>query len=152
MGECAGEVVSRIDFDLQEAERQAFEAQLALDEGHYEQADRLAYKAMLEAARGLVKTEFYDCPTDPSIVVEEFRKRFYDTEVFFDKYAGGKFAQYLFHRHENADGRAFTKETAHRLVEEAQLFIEAAHACHGRILEKGAALPALPDASDAVTV
>lgn len=136
VGECAGEVVSRIDFDLQAAERQVFEAQLALDEKNYEEADTLAYRAMLEAARGLVKTEFYDCPTDASVVVDEFRRRFYDTEVFFDKYAGGRFAQFLFHRHEMDGARSYAEESAHHLVEEAQLFIEAAHACHGRLLEQ----------------
>jgi len=138
VGECAGEVVSRIDFDLQEAERQAFEAQLALDEGHYEQADKIAYRAMLEAAHGLVKTEFYDCPNDPNAIVAEFRQRFYDTQLFFDPFSGGRFAQFLFARHEERDTRKYTKESAHHTVEEAQLFIEAAHACHGRILERGA--------------
>ena len=38
-------------------------------------------------------------------IVGEFRKRFYDTEKFFDPFAGGKFAQYLFVAHEKA-GRA----------------------------------------------
>jgi sulfite reductase (ferredoxin) len=141
VGECAGEVVSRIDFDLQEAERQAFEAQLALDEGHYEAADNLAYHAMLEAARGLVKTEFYDCPTEPDAIVDEFRRRFYDTEAFFDRFAGGKFAQYLFRRHDERAARRYAEETAHHLVEEAQLFIEAAHACHARILESTVPVP-----------
>jgi sulfite reductase (ferredoxin) len=138
VGECAGEVVSRIDFDLQEAERQSFEAQLALDEGHYEDADKMAYRAMLEAAHGLVKTEFPDCPNDPGAIVEEFKKRFYDTQLFFDPFAGGRFAQFLFARHEERDTRAYVKESAHHVVEEAQLFIEAAHGCHGRILERGA--------------
>jgi len=138
VGECAGEVVSRIDFDLQEAERQAFEAQLALDEGHYEQADEIAYRAMIEAAHGLVKTEFYDCPSDPDAIVAEFRQRFYDTQLFFDPFSGGRFAQFLFARHDERGTRKYTKESAHHTVEEAQLFIEAAHACHGRILERGA--------------
>lgn len=142
VGECAGEVVSRIDFDLQEAERQAFEAQLALDEGHYEVADNIAYRAMLEAARGLVKTEFYDCPSDPDVIVDEFRRRFYDTELFFDRFAGGKFAQYFFRRHDERADRHYAEETAHHLVEETQLFIEAAHACHARILES--AVPVAP--------
>jgi sulfite reductase (ferredoxin) len=137
VGECAGEVVSRIDFDLQEAERQSFEAQLALDDGHYEEADKIAYRAMLEAAHGLVKTQLSDCPNDPDVIVEEFRKRFYDTQLFFDPFAGGRFAQFLFARHEARDTRRYAKESAHHLVEEAQLFIEAAHACHGRILEQG---------------
>ena len=151
VGECAGEVVSRIDFDLQEAERQVFEAQLALDDGSYEAADKLAYRAMLEAARGLVKTQFYDCPTDPDAVAAEFKARFYDTELFFDKYAGGKFAQYFLRRHEARNERKYTEEGAHHLVEEAQLFIEAAHGCHARILEATApmAISTPADSADA---
>jgi sulfite reductase (ferredoxin) len=143
VGECAGEVVSRIDFDLQEAERQSFEAQLALDEGQYERADKIAYQAMIEAAHGLVKTQFSDCPNDEDVIVEEFRKRFYDTQLFFDPFAGGRFAQFLFARHETRDTRKYAKESAHHMVEEAQLFIEAAHACHGRMLEQGASGVAL---------
>jgi sulfite reductase (ferredoxin) len=138
VGECAGEVISRIDFDLQEAERQAFEAQLALDDGQFEQADKLAYRAMLEAAHGLVKTQHYDCPADPDAIVEEFRKRFYDTQIFFDRFVGGKFAHFLFSRHEARDSRQYSEEAAHHMVEESMLFIEAAHACHGRMLEQGA--------------
>jgi sulfite reductase (ferredoxin) len=52
VGECAGEVVARIDFDLQEAERKSFEAQVLLEAGEFEKADTMAYRAMLEAARG----------------------------------------------------------------------------------------------------
>jgi sulfite reductase (ferredoxin) len=136
-GECAGEVVDRIDFDLQAAERQAFEAQIELDEGNYRKADDMAYRAMLEAARGLIRQQYYDVPDEPGVVVEEFRRRFYDTQLFHDKYAGGKFAGYLFHRHEDHD-RVYTEEAARHLVEEASLFIEAAHACYGRMLEQGA--------------
>ena len=33
---------------------------------------------------------------DPNKIVEEFRRTFYDTKLFFDPYAGGKFANYLF--------------------------------------------------------
>jgi sulfite reductase (ferredoxin) len=136
-GECAGEVVERIDMDLQAAEREAFEAQCLLDEGSFERADQKAYRAMLEAARGLVRLQYYDVPDDPDAVIAEFRARYYDTELFFDKFAGGKFAQYLFARHDGDAGRAFDPESAHHLVEESQLFIEAAHACHGRLLEQG---------------
>jgi sulfite reductase (ferredoxin) len=136
-GECAGEVVSRIDFDLQEAERKAFEAQLLLEAREYAKADEMAYRAMLEAARGLIRTQFADVADVPAVIAEEFRRRFYDTRLFWDKYAGGKFAQYFLHRHED-ESRDFGEEAAHHLVEEAQLFIEAAHACHARVLEQGA--------------
>jgi sulfite reductase (ferredoxin) len=140
-GECAGEVVERIDFDLQAAEREAFEAQVLLDEGQYQQADETAYRAMLKAAHGLVRTQYSDVPEEPDVIVTEFRRRFYDTQLFHDKYAGGKFANYLFHRHDD-NGRQYSHEAAHHLVEEANLFIEAAHTCHAKMLEQGAAAPA----------
>ena len=137
-GECAGEVVSLIQFDLAAAERLVFEAQLKLDDGDYSLADDLAYRAMLQGARALVKTEFLDIPNEPDTVVGEFRKRFYDTHFFHDKYAGGKFAQYLFHRHESPSTEQ-THDRARQIVEEAQLFIEASHACQDRIAERRAA-------------
>ena len=70
--------------------------------------------------------------TTPKTSWCEFRKRFYDTEKFFDPFAGGKFAQYLFVAHEKA-AIPYSSETAHHLVEEAQLFIEASHSCYNRM-------------------
>ena len=67
-------------------------------------------------------------PEKPDRIVDEFRTRFYDTELFFDPFAGGKFANYLFNAHE-ADVAEYTGDLAHRLTEEAQLFIEAAFRC-----------------------
>jgi len=135
-GECAGEVVSRVDFDLQSAERQAFEAQLRLEAGDYETADAMAYGAMLEAAKALVRTEVPDLADHPDTVVDEFRRRFCDTGLFYDRYAGGKFAAYLLRRHAEGERRP-TADAARYLVDEAELFIEAAHACHARLLERG---------------
>ena len=137
VGECAGEVVSLADFDMAGAEGQVFEAQLHLEDGNYGKADEMAYGAMLQAAKGLIKIEFIDIRDDPDQIVKAFRERFYDTQLFFDKYAGGKFAQYLFRRHA-AQHRPGTEEAAHRLIEEAQLFLEAAHACHARLLAQRA--------------
>ena len=135
-GECAGEVVSRIDFDLQSAERRYFESQLHYDRGDYRLADDTAYAAMLEAAQALIRTQFQDISGEPDTVVGEFRARFCDTEVFYDVYAGGKFAHYLLARHADRD-RSYGQERARLLIEETQLFIEAAYACHTRLLEKG---------------
>ena len=131
-GECAGEVVSLAEFDLAAAGAQVFEAQLQLEEGNYGKADELAYHSMLLAAKGLVKTEYTDVTDDPDNIVREFRTRFFETQVFFDKYAGGKFAMYLFRRHE-AKSRPTTSEAARQLIEEAQLFLEASHACQARL-------------------
>jgi sulfite reductase (ferredoxin) len=146
MGECAGEIVTSVQFGFAAAETSAFEAQLALEAGDYQRSDELAYKAMLEAAATLVKTQFPDVPTDPATLVAEFRTRFVETKLFWDRFAHGTFSNYLFARQESPPQR-HTKETAHQLADQANLFIDAAHACYAKI-QAGAAetikLPMLP--------
>jgi sulfite reductase (ferredoxin) len=132
VGECAGEVVSLAQFGFTEAESMAFEAQLLLDAGDYRRADDMAYGAMLRAARTLVQAQWLDVPADANVIVEEFRKRFVDTKVFWDTYHADQFSRYLFVRHEGPDLR-YTKETAHKLVEEANLFIDAAHKAYAKV-------------------
>jgi len=134
-GECAGEVISVAQFDLAAAERLAFEAQVHLDGADFAQADATAYRAMLQAARALVKDQFLDVSNDPETVVREFRVRFYDTRFFHDRFVAGKFAEYLFARHAEPPAQ-HNHDQAHRTVEEAQLFIEAAYACYDRITER----------------
>jgi hypothetical protein len=131
VGECAGEVVSLLDFDLAAAERQLFEAQVAWEKGDADCAGKAAYQSMLRAARALVKAEHGDAGDDPDRIVAEFRARLYDTKKFFDPYAGGKFAHYLFAAHRKA-GEAHTTDSARLLMDEAQLFIEASHSCSSR--------------------
>jgi sulfite reductase (ferredoxin) len=132
VGECAGEVVSPIDFELVACEREVFEAQLQLDGRNIEGAARKAYESMLHGAQALLKFKFLPAPEDPGKIVEEFRRRFYDTELFFDPFVRGKFAQDFFRAHEGA-GQICTAETAHQRVEEAQLFIEACYSCYARL-------------------
>ncbi len=127
IGECAGEVVSPLDFGLAAAEREAFEAQLTLEAGDYQKASDQAVNSMVTAARELVtsKTPVGDSRPD---IVREFRDKFFETKLFWDPFAGGKFAQYFFSAVENPP-KSPSSDAAHRLVEEAQLFIEAAHSC-----------------------
>jgi sulfite reductase (ferredoxin) len=89
---------------------------------------------MLTAASGLVQMHNPDIADDAEVILEEFRKHFYDTQVFFDPFAGNKFARLIFQAYETRQELP-TPELAHQRVEEAQLFIEAAHACHARVLE-----------------
>jgi len=138
VGECAGEVVSIIEFDLAAAEREVFEAQVAFESGQFQQAGRAAYLSMLHAAKGLVKLEYSDVPDDPERILAEFRARYYDTQKFWDTYAGGKFANYLFDAHQKASV-PYTEDSARYLIDEAQLFIDAAHSCYNKL---GAAVPA----------
>ena len=55
------------------------------------------------------------CPLSRTRVVNEFRTRFYDTNLLGDRYAGSKFAQYLFRRHEvPAEGAHAGSGSPHR--------------------------------------
>jgi sulfite reductase (ferredoxin) len=140
VGECAGEVISVTQFDLADAERLVFEGQIYLENENYAQADAVAYRAMTQAALSLIKTQFLDISDNPDIVVSEFRRRFYDTGLLGDRYAGNKFAEYLFRRHD-APPETHTRDQAYRIVEEAQLFIEATYACHDSLAERGGTNP-----------
>jgi sulfite reductase (ferredoxin) len=131
-GECAGEVVTQYEFEMTGAERMVFGAQIHLDGGNPQQAGHDAYAAMIRAAKALVQMQYDDVTDDPGEVVEEFKERFYDTEVFFDRFAGAKFADYLLESHENT-AQPFTLDSARHRIEEAQLFIEAVHSCYNRI-------------------
>jgi sulfite reductase (ferredoxin) len=132
VGECAGEVVYPIDFELVACEREAFEAQLQLDGGNIGKAAAMAYHSMLHGAQALLKFKFRIAPEDPAKIVDEFRTHFYDTEIFFDPFVRGKFAQDFFRAHEES-GLTRTPEKTHQLIEEAQLFIEACYSCYARM-------------------
>ena len=132
VGECAGEVVSAIEFDLAAAERELFEAQVALEQGKIEQAGKTAYRSMLDGAKALVKLANPLISDDASEIIAEFRTRYYDTQKFWDPFAGGKFANYLFDAHKKSD-EPYTADSSRYLIDEAQLFIDAAHSCYNQL-------------------
>ncbi len=132
VGECAGEVVSSVEFDLGASERELFEAQLAFEDGQIEKAGKTAYRSMLHAAKALVKINLPGISEDADQIVSEFRTRYFDTQKFFDPFAGGKFAQYLFDAHRKS-GEPYTSDSSRYLIDEAQLFIDAAHSCYNRL-------------------
>jgi len=144
VGECAGEVVTLTDFGIAAAEGLHFEAQVALEEGadddYLNRSADLSLQAMLSGAQALIKAQNIDIADDPQAIIGEFKRRFYDTQLFFDPYAKGKFANYLFNAFKN---RTQPKNLDHtlQLIEEAGLFIEAAHACNTRMLEAVNAKP-----------
>jgi sulfite reductase (ferredoxin) len=140
VGECAGEIVTLTQFGFTQAESEAFEAQLLLDGNQFREADEKAYQAMLTAAKTLVQLEYLDVPNEAAKIVEEFRKRFVDTKLFWDTYHHGQFANYLLTRHDTPDAR-YTADTAHKIVEEANLFIDAAHKCHAKYQAQKAQAP-----------
>ena len=139
VGECAGEVVNPIDFQLAACEREAFEAQLALEAGDAGQAAQLAYDSMRHGAVALLKQRVPVFNEEPDAVVGAFQTQLVDTQLFHDPFAGPKFAQYFLKAHERRR-QAVSAERAHQLVEEAQLFIEASHACYARMRQQPAAV------------
>ena len=138
VGECAGEVVTLTQFGLADSERELFAAQEHLETGDSTNAATLAYQAMLSAAKALVRVQNIDVTDNADDIVGQFRVRFHDTTLFHDPFAGAKFANYLLTSHRSppsADNSS--AEEAHQKIEEAQLFIEAAHACYDRLQTGG---------------
>lgn len=134
VGECAGEVVSSVEMGLNAAERELFEAQLALDEGDAKKTAEMGTKAMLHAARALTREYNPNLSEQADEIVAEFRKHLVEgAGLFLDKYAGAKFANYFFRALER-DSSQDTKAVARELIEEAQHFVEASHECHQKIL------------------
>lgn len=131
IGECAGEVVSLADFGLKAAERDIFEAQLLLDDKNYGAAAEKALNAMLSAAEGLVKNK-NPFVTGRERLVLEFKTLYCDTKIFYDPFAGDRFANFFFKALE-AKSNSSTADGARQSLEEAQLFIEAAHSCLARV-------------------
>jgi sulfite reductase (ferredoxin) len=139
VGECAGEVVSLFGIEVVRAEAEVFEAQVALDEKRFDEAEAHAYRAMLLGARALVRTEFIDVTEDPDDIVAQWKTRFFDTELFFDRFAKGKFGRHLLDRHEDPSPSG-DPATAARHVEEAQLFVEACHSCDAKVVARKTAI------------
>ena len=137
VGECAGEVVSLTQFSLATAESKAFDASVLIDsdgESTARDAARLAYDAMVTAAQGLLKMQNPDVSSDPDVVFDLFKQKFLETQLFFERYIGASEAGYFVNANQTG-GAVRDRDEARRLVEEAQLFIEAAHACYARLLE-----------------
>ena len=132
IGECAGEVVTRYQFEMTAAERLVFEAGLELDRGAPQAAGETAYAAFIRAARALVQVQYDDVGAEADEIVAEFKERFFDSQLFHDPFVGPKFANFLFAAHA-ARGEKFTADTAHHRIAEAQLFIEAVHSCYNRL-------------------
>lgn len=135
-GECAGEVVSTVDFDLAAAERILFDAEVAFEKGQIEKAGDMAYQSMLAGAKALVKISNANISDEADQIVSQFRSDFYDTQKFWDPFQGGKFAHYLFTAHDRTPaktGVAPTSDSVRYLIDESQLFIDAAHACYSKL-------------------
>ncbi|MCC7264965.1 MAG: hypothetical protein IT369_20805, partial [Candidatus Latescibacteria bacterium] len=66
-----------------------------------------------------------------AVIVAEFRQRFFDPELHFDRFSKSIFA-HLIRAHEQPLA-APTHDQAHQHIEEAQLVIEAAYTLYDRM-------------------
>jgi sulfite reductase (ferredoxin) len=142
VGECAGEIVPFVEFGLQEAEQLLHDAQDALEAGQADAAAQGGFTAMVTAAKALVRHLEVQVKDEADDVISNFRTHLHDTEVFHDPFAKGKFASYLLKMHEDKSYENADDETAHRALDEAQLFIEAAHGCYQRLTQAAASAAA----------
>jgi len=141
-GECAGEVVAFALMGLASAEREVFEAQLLADENNAEAANQKSYRAMLTAAQAITREVFPNISDDPDEIVNEFRSRLVEPQIFHDPFAGAKFAQQLYRAHETRGAGASNKDAARMNIEEAQTFVDAAYQAYERLVQKRNAVQA----------
>ncbi len=138
VGECAGEIVSQAQFTLAVSERELFESQIHLDKEDFKKAVQTAYTSMIHAAQGLIKTQNAEISDDEDAILSDFRQRFVDTKIFYDKYAGSKFADFLFKAREPLKNNSeIGNDLALQRIQEAQLFIDAAHSCYNKLGSTG---------------
>jgi sulfite reductase (ferredoxin) len=130
VGECAGEMVTQAEFFLEDADRMMFGATLHLEKGQLQEAARIAFLGMKEAADGLLSTKGL-LLSDNYDTVEQFRKHFADTGEFLPM-----ISEYFFRAAEEGCEN-LSEEQAHQRVEEATLFVEEAQ---GRYARMGGAL------------
>lgn len=127
VGECAGEVISPSEFAFAESERLIFEAQLALDEQQPELAATRALSAMVHAARAACLRLQPSLSQAPEVVGATFDRLLGTTGEFDAASPGARFSRhYVRARQEPTSDMTLAR--ARQRVEEAQLFIDAAHA------------------------
>ena len=126
VGECAGEVVTQVEFLLEDADRLAFAASLHFEAGKLEDAAAMAFQAMKSAADGLLSSRGL-LLSDNYNTVAEFRKHFGETGDFFAMCAD------YFYRAAEEGFQKLNEERTHQRVEEATLFIEEAHGVYSRM-------------------
>ena len=126
VGECAGEAVDASDLTLLDADREVERAEDAHESGDGPAAIAAANAAMLAAARALVAVDHVH-PASDAELEEAFRARFYDAGRIFEG-VGHTFLAARAERPQDVRG-----DRLRRLVAEAGLFVEEAHAIVGRL-------------------
>jgi sulfite reductase (ferredoxin) len=88
---------------------------------------------MVTAAKSLVRHLGGQVRDDAEDVVAAFDKHFVKTELFFDPFVKGKFAEFFLRAWSRRSFETDDPERVHALLDEARLFLEACHACYQRV-------------------
>ncbi len=128
-GECAGELLPRTEFLLEECDRQNAQATLFLEDARVQEAYDLAKSSMEKSAKALLLTQGYEEFGDYE-TTNEFKKKFVDTSVFFSKYAA-----YFFKAAEEAF-ESMDEVNVRYTVEQATLFVEEANVVYSKIAQQ----------------
>ena len=131
-GECAGEVVFPIEFDLAAAERQLFEAEVAFDGNQGEEAGKKAYLAMLQAARGWLNLRCRKSRISRTKLSANFARVITTRRNSGIHLPAGNSQIIFFDAHRKAN-EPHTEDSNRYLIDEAQLFIDAAHSCYNKL-------------------
>jgi len=130
VGECAGEVISPAQFALDEGERFIFEAQLLLDESQPESSLARSLSAMFSAARASCLPWQPGLSADADKVGETFDRLLGKTGRFDAAFPGGNFSRYFVQARKEEGAADLAR--ARKQVEEAQMFLDAAHEFHAK--------------------
>lgn len=133
-GECAGEVVPPIEFELAACERELFEAQLQLDQGRPAEAARRARQAMLHGAAALLRHAGVPCGSGAAEIVEAFRRQLGQDARLAEAFLGGRFAAVLLEMPEDGSEPEDAEQTQQR-IQQAHLFLQGCHDGYARLTE-----------------
>ena len=127
-GECAGELLPRTEFLLEECDRQNAQAGNLLEESRNQEAFEFALSSMDKAAKALLLTQGYEEFGDYNTATE-FRTKLVESGMFFSK-----FADYYFGVNKE-QFETLDEKTVRYNVEHATLFVEEAHVVYSKIAE-----------------
>lgn len=137
VGECAGEVISPSQFAFAESERLIFEAQLSLDENNSVAATEQALRAMHFAARAVTLPYVPSLSDDPGAIAQKFEQYLGQTGEFDAATPGGRFSRYFERARKEPPTQDLNRSRVR--VEEAQMFLDAAHEFHSKSSQSGTA-------------
>jgi sulfite reductase (ferredoxin) len=129
MGECAGEIVSRLISTCRRRNGLCFEAQLKLEAKRFGQGRRAGLQIDAAGGAGTGEGIVVRRSQRSDVIAKEFRARLFEPKAVLGPVCRRQVRAGLFPSARESAETIHDYDEVHRLIEESQLFIEAAHAC-----------------------